>query len=136
MLPHQGSKRLKRSKVDKRHRSETPMLEDKPTLQLAKLKSHRKHHGEHSSDDLVGGNDSQASKDKDTLLQIASSSSSSQACRSGTLPLLEDTRVGHIFSDMAHISVIKPACLCAFTFSVKIARYNVLQNLKRLVVCR
>ena len=100
------------------------MLEDKPTLQLAKLKSHRKHHGEHSSDDLVGGNDSQASKDKDTLLQIASSSSSSQACRSGALPLLEDTRVGHIFSDMAHISVIKPACLCAFTFSVKIARYK------------
>lgn len=93
MLPHQGSKRLKRSKVDKRHRSETPVLEDKPTLQLAKLKSHRKHHGEHSSDDLVGGNDSQASKDKDTLLQIASSSSSSQACRSGALPLLEDTRM-------------------------------------------
>ncbi len=74
------------------------MLEDKPTLQLAKLKSFRQHHGEHSSDDLVGGNDSKASKDKDTLRQMASSSSSSQACVSGALPLLEDTKVGHIFS--------------------------------------
>ena len=98
MLPHQGSQRLKRSKVDKRHRSETPVLEDSPTLQSAKLKCLRQHHGEHWSDGLVGGNDSKASKVKDTLRQIASSSSSSQACASRALSLLEDARVGHIFS--------------------------------------
>ncbi len=98
MLPHQGGKRLKRSKVDKRHRSETPVLEEKPTLQSTNLKSLRQHHGEHRSDGLVGGNDSKASKVKDTLRQIASSSSSSQACANEALSLGQDIRVGHIFS--------------------------------------
>ncbi len=98
MLPHQGGKRLKRSKVDKRHRSETPVLEEKPTLQSTNLKSLRQHHGEHRSDGLVGGNDSKASKVKDTLRQIASNSASSQACATEALSLRQDTRVGHIFS--------------------------------------
>jgi len=90
MLPHQGSKRLKRNKVDKRHRSVTPMLEDKPKLQLAKPKSICQYRVEHKSDGPVGGNASKASKGQDTPRQVESSSLSS-----GTLPLLEGTQVGY-----------------------------------------